>query len=142
MSRTLLRACLFVAAPAAFVVLAGPASGSPAPDLRGFHAYNGTYVRGGQAEGFAFEVEHQKGRALKQLRINAMNESEFIGKGSISKDHLSFTVKAHTEGTPKKDRTYITLTGTIGGGNQTLDGDYTLTFPSKTTLTGTFSLSR
>ncbi len=123
------------------VILCAVALAGRAPDLRGIHAYRGAYVRDGESQPFDFEVERQKGRSLLEVAIDASNEAQFQGTGTISKDLSHFTVNAHTPGA-KRFRHRLQLDGAIVGGGQTLEGTYVLRRPHLTPMTGTFSVAR
>ena len=123
------------------VILCAVALAGRAPDLRGIHAYTGTYVRDGGSQPFGFEVERQKGRSLLEVAIDASNEAQFHGTGTISKDLSHFKVKTHTLGA-KRFRHRLQLDGAIVGNGQALEGTYVLLRPNLAPMTGTFSVAR
>jgi len=139
MSGTLIRTSLVILASAVCLVPAQAATHPKPPVLTGA-TYSGTYDRGG-AESFQLTVMKQRGRKLVKVRIDAMNESQSRGTGIISKDFLTFHLKTRTPG-KKKYRHVFVLDGNVVGGGTSLDGTYTLTFPSGSPASGTFSVSR
>jgi hypothetical protein len=139
MFRTLIRTGLVIVASAVCLAPAQAAKLPAPPHLSG-RAFTGTYDRGGP-EGFNVTVLLQKGRRLVKVQVDAMNESQFRLAGRISKDNLTFKAKGHTSG-KKKFWHVLTLTGNVVGGGTSLNGTYTLAFPSGTPTTGTFSVSR
>lgn len=139
MLRTLIHTTLVVLASAVCFAPAQAGTASRPPNLSG-QGFSGTYDRGGP-EGITITVMKQRGRKLVKVRIDAMNESQSRGTGTISKDHLTFKVRAATPG-KKKFRHVFVLTGDVVGGGTGLDGTYSLARPNNAVLTGTFSVSR
>ncbi len=125
---------------ALLVLSARPPGAVPPLDLGG-STFSGTYLQTGAGTPRSVQIEFEK-QHHRRLRISvfAVDQPEFQGRGKLSKDNT--TVTAATRATGRGNVPRLLFTATVGGGGNSLSGDYTVKRKGHSGTTGTFAVAR